>query len=171
MRLAHLFRGDATKISGQSDFREGPDDPLCRIEFPRLHSVAVVVLKFVVIIMVAFAESEEREEVGIAGAAAVGIRLPAEGVAGAVDEKGAMLEDGHARHAGDEKSAECADRSVPEITGKGGEQKGHNHGDEMDVTVLPHDEAIAFQISHIIEGRFGAHFEKKPTDVGVEKAL
>ena len=53
----------------QADFGERPDYPLRRVELPGLYAVAIVVLKFVVIVVIAFAESHERRQPGIASAA------------------------------------------------------------------------------------------------------
>ena len=41
----------------------------------------------------------------------------------------------------------------------------------MDVTVLPHDERIFFQVGDVIEWRFRPELEQQPPDVGVEEAL
>ena len=57
-----LLRGDAAKMRGDSQFGKDPDEPFRRVPLPRFHPVAVIVLKFVVIVVVALAQSEEREK-------------------------------------------------------------------------------------------------------------
>ena len=50
---------DTTQLLCQADFCECPDDPLCGIELPGLHAIAIVVWKLMVIVMVAFAEGHQ----------------------------------------------------------------------------------------------------------------
>lgn len=64
-RLYH-FSGHAPQIPDDAQFRKCPDDPFRRIELPRLHAVAVVVLKFVVIVVIALAEREKSQQERIA---------------------------------------------------------------------------------------------------------
>ena len=51
------------------EFRQRPDEPLGRVELPWLHSVTVVMLKFVVVVVIAFAHGEKGEEERVARAA------------------------------------------------------------------------------------------------------
>jgi hypothetical protein len=53
----------------QADFGERPDYPLRRVELPWLYAIAIVVLKLVVIVVIAFAKRHERRQPGIPGAA------------------------------------------------------------------------------------------------------
>ena len=64
MRLRSLNRlaGCAPEAAGQSDFGEEPDDPFRRIPLPRFYSVAIIMLKFMVIVVIAFPEREQRHE-------------------------------------------------------------------------------------------------------------
>ena len=64
-----LLCGNAAQIPSQPEFRKGPNDPLGRIDLPWFYSVAVVMLKLMVIVVIAFAESEEGQEKRIARAA------------------------------------------------------------------------------------------------------
>ena len=57
-----FLRGDAAEMRGDSQLGQHPDEPLGRIPLPRLYAVAVIVLKFVVIIVVALAQGEEGEK-------------------------------------------------------------------------------------------------------------
>ena len=54
------FRWNAAEAAGQTEFRQSPDQPFGRVPLPRLHPVTVIVLKFVVIIVITLAESEQR---------------------------------------------------------------------------------------------------------------
>ena len=93
--------GYLPEISGETQFIEDPNDPLGGIELPRFDPVAVVVLKFVVIVMVPLAECDERHDPAIAGAAPAGVRPGAERVAGGIDAESTVLEENHPRDAAD----------------------------------------------------------------------
>ena len=80
-------------------------------------------LKFVVIIVVALAEGEQRHDKRIARAAARGIGLAADSVAGGVNEKRAVLEDHGFRDAAQKQTAE---RAVPPIPNRA-DDRGQNH--------------------------------------------
>ena len=57
-----LFRGDSAKLADEADLGKGPDDPFRRIDLPGFHSVPVVMLKLVMIVMIPFAESNDRQD-------------------------------------------------------------------------------------------------------------
>src|SRR6202040_1682109 len=46
---------NAAQLSDEPDFRQCPNNPFCRVELPGLHAVAVVILKFMMIVMVTLA--------------------------------------------------------------------------------------------------------------------
>ena len=81
-------------------------------------------LKLVVIVVIALAEGEERHDPGIAGAAAGGIRALADVVAERIDAEGAVLEEDHAGHAGDQESAERGLPAAPDVAEDGREDEG-----------------------------------------------
>jgi hypothetical protein len=54
--------GNTAKLADQAELGEGPDEPLGGVELPRLHAVAVIVLKLVMIVMVALAEGNDRHK-------------------------------------------------------------------------------------------------------------
>jgi hypothetical protein len=56
------FLRDSAQTTRQAELRQNPDQPFRRIPLPRLHAITIVVLKFVVIIVIAFAEGEQRQE-------------------------------------------------------------------------------------------------------------
>ena len=85
MRRLNLICRDAAQIVNESKFRKRPDKPFGRIKLPRLYAIAVVVLKFVVIVVITFAHGEEGKEERIARATFRRIRLPADGVTCAVN--------------------------------------------------------------------------------------
>src|SRR5438046_4414406 len=88
----NCFGRNAAETAGQSELRQSPDQPFGRIPLPRLHAIAVIVLKFVVIIVIAFAESEYRHQKRIARAASCPIRLAPDGMARRVNQERAGLE-------------------------------------------------------------------------------
>src|SRR5437667_11068745 len=109
----NCFRRNAAETAGQSELRQSPDQPFGRIPLPRLHAIAVIVLKFVVIIVIAFAESEYRHQKRIARAASCRIRLAPDGMAGRVDQERAELEHDDLGYAAKEETYERADPSIP----------------------------------------------------------
>src|SRR6266446_2428351 len=106
-------RRNAAETAGQSELRQSPDQPFGRVPLPRFHAVAVIVLKFVVIIVIALAESEYRHQKRIARAAFCRIGLAPDRVAGGVNQERAMLQHDNFRHTSNEKSAECTNPAVP----------------------------------------------------------
>ena len=166
-----LIGGDAAQVLREPQFRERPDDPLGRIELPWLYSIAVVVLKLMVIVVIAFAESEEGQEKRIARAALLRIRLPPDGVTGAVDEEGAMLQDDHACHARDEKGAERSPPSVPKKADHDRDEEADHDRDQLDVSMLPADQLVSLKVADVIQGMIGMQFEKEPTDMGVKETF
>ena len=56
----NLFRGNPAKFLGEVELRQSPDDPLRRVELPRFHAIAVIVLKLVMKVMVALAQGNDR---------------------------------------------------------------------------------------------------------------
>src|SRR6266705_6900623 len=117
----NCFRWNAAETAGQAQLRQSPDQPFGRVPLPRLHAVAVIVLKFVVIIVIAFAESEYRHQKRISRAASCRIRLTPKRMAGGVNQEGAVLEHDDLGYAANEKTSERADPSVPPCA----EQRGH----------------------------------------------
>lgn len=54
------------QISNKFEFGQCPDEPLSRVELPWLHSVTVVMLKFVVVVVITFAHGEKGEQERVA---------------------------------------------------------------------------------------------------------
>src|SRR5260370_34613985 len=94
----NCFRRNAAETAGQSELRQSPDQPFGRIPLPRLHAVAVIVLKFVMIIVLALAESEYRHQRRIARAALCRIGLAPDRVAAAAEHDRAVIETDNGRH-------------------------------------------------------------------------
>ncbi len=159
------------RLLARPSFVKGPDAPLGGVELPRLHAVAVIVLKLVVIVVVPLAEGHQRHDPAIAGAATARVRPRAERVAGGIDAKGAMLEADHAGNAADEKPAQGADRPLVETPDGGGETEADQHGEEMDVTMLKADQDVAVEVRDVIERRLRIDLEHEPAHVRVEEAL
>ena len=164
--------GNLAEIAGEAELVEGPDDPLGGIELPRLHAVAVIVLKLVVIIVVALAEGDEGHDPAIAGAAAAGVGPGAEGVAGGIDAEGAMLEADDAGDAGDEETAERADPALVEPAeqrredrSRRGRREGGCSGAESGRADRGRDRG------RYRKGAAGSSLNMQPADVGVEEAL
>src|SRR5882762_9409456 len=64
-----LFGGNSAELADQANLGQNPDNPFRRIDLPGFHSVPIVMLKFVVIVMIPFAEGKDCEEPRIASAA------------------------------------------------------------------------------------------------------
>src|ERR1700730_9293381 len=88
----NCFRWNAAQTAGQTELRQSPDQPFGRVPLPWFYPVAIVVLKFVMIIVVALAESEYCHQKRIACAASCRIRLTPHCVAGGVNQEGTVLE-------------------------------------------------------------------------------
>ena len=56
-----LFCGDSAQVTDEADLGKDPDDPFRRIDLPGFNSIPVVVLKLVMIVMIPFAESKDRQ--------------------------------------------------------------------------------------------------------------
>src|SRR5262245_38361722 len=69
------------ELADQSDLAQQPDAPLGRIELPRFHTVAVIVLKGVVKVVVTLAEREPRQDGAVARRATAGVGAATPGVA------------------------------------------------------------------------------------------
>src|ERR1700745_1129497 len=63
----NFFGRNTAQLSSEAEFGQRPDQPLCRVDLPRLYAVAVVMLKFVMIIMVPFAQGHDRHEPPVHG--------------------------------------------------------------------------------------------------------
>src|SRR4051794_36770236 len=109
-----LFRGDAAQIGGEAQLAEQPNGPLGRVELPRFHAVAVVVLKFMMIIVIAFAEGEEGHNPTIPGRAVGRVGAIAQHVAKGIDKKGGMLDDYSPQYPGQKKAAKSGLGSAPD---------------------------------------------------------
>ena len=64
-----LFGGNSAELADQANLGQSPDNPFRRIDLPGFHSVPIVMLKFVVIVMIPFAEGKDCEEPRITSAA------------------------------------------------------------------------------------------------------
>ena len=73
--------------------------------------------------------------------------------------------------AADEKTTERADPTVPKRAEQSRQNKTHQHGKRMNMSMLPHHQRIFFQIGHVIERGLRPEFEQKPANVGVKKSF
>src|SRR5947199_8841801 len=128
-------------------------------------------LKFVVIIMITFAEGKQGHEKRVARAAFCRIRLPAHGVTCGVDQERAVLEYHYFCDTTDEKCAERADPAIPQGAEHCGQNKTHEHSEQMNMAMLPHDQRIFLQVGYIIERWLWPQLEQHPADVRVEKTF
>ena len=69
LRGLNLSCRNAAQISNKFKFGQCPDEPLGRVELPWLHSITIVMLKFVVVVVIAFAHGEKSEQERVARAA------------------------------------------------------------------------------------------------------
>ncbi len=180
--FAHLGEENATvwhaaEAIDEAELGERPDGPLARIPLPWLHAIAVVVLELVVIVVIAFAESEEGHDGAVPRTVAGGVRLAAKHVAEGVDEKRAMLGDHDAADAGNKESTECAGPwvyfhlKIPKVAECHGNDDPDDEADPVHILVLPHDQFVFPEVGDIIHRWLGVELEKEPTDVRPEEAL
>lgn len=158
-------------MRGDSQLGQHPDEPLGRVPLPRFYAVAVIVLELVVIVVVTLAEGEEREKERVARSATRRVRLPAQAVAGAVNEEGCVLGRHDPGDPADQEATQRADPAVVKKSGKGRQDKTDKDGEEKNVAMLPAHERVTLEIGDIIQGRLGIQFEQHPTHVGMEKTL
>ena len=109
-------------------------------------------LKLVVIVMVPFTHGEERHEPRIARGTFGGIGLRTEDVAGAVDQKCAVLQYNDSRNSGNQERTERANPSIPQSAGDCGKNKADDDSDELDVAMLPAHKLVFQQIGNVIVG-------------------
>ncbi len=150
-----FFLGHLAEFSGEPEFVKGPNGPFGGVEMPRFHPVTIVVLKFVMIIVVAFTEGYEGHHPAVASSAAGGIRLGAEGVTEGVDAEGAMLDSNEAGDPGKEEPPQGSGPAVPKKTEGGREDKADDRPEPFDVAMLPHGQFIFLNVRDVIKGRFG----------------
>jgi hypothetical protein len=148
-----FFLGDAAQFADQTETGEGPDQPFGRVDLPRLHAVAIIMLKLVVIIMVPLAEGHDRHEPGVTGAAFGRVGALAEVVAHRIDAKGAVLKDDDPRHPRDQKGAKGRDPATPSKAKDRWKYKGDRCADPVNMAMLPSNQRILLQVSHVIERR------------------
>src|SRR6476646_3744102 len=99
------------------------------------------------------------------------IRLVAEGATGGVDQERAVLNHDYFGHAADEKTTERANPAVPERAEQSRQTKTDQHGEQMNMSMLPHHQRVFFQIGYVIEGRLWPELEQKPADVRMKKSF
>ena len=116
-------------------------------------------LKFVVIIVVALAESKQRHQERISRAAPRRIRLAADGVTGGVDQERAVLDHDDLGYAANEKASEGADPSIPQRADQRGQQKTHQHREQINMSMLLHHQRVFLQVRHVIEWRLRPELE------------
>ena len=121
----------------KTHLRKSPDDPFGRIEVPWFHAVAVIVLKLMVIVMITFAEGNERHNEGVARTAFRRVRLTAKNVAGAVNEEGCVLGRYDPGDAADQEATQRADPAVVKKSGKGRQDKTDKDGESAAVSAPP----------------------------------
>ena len=114
------------RSAARADHGETIDGPLGGVEVPALDAVGVVEGEAVVVVVVALAEGENGHDRAVARAVLTAVGLPADHVAEAVDEEGAVVADHKAQHAADQEAAEDA---------AGGE--ADNQGNAPKATAVP----------------------------------
>ena len=163
--------GNAAQFADQAETGEGPDQPLGRVDLPGLHAVAVIVLKLVMIVVVPLAEGHDRHQPRVTGAAFGRVGALAEVVAHRIDAKGTVLKDDDARYP---RNEECAESRNPATPGKAKDRREHESdrcADPVNMAMLPNNQRILLQVSHVIERREWIEFKDQPSDMGMEKAF
>ncbi len=161
----------------ETELGKCPDRPFGWVPLPWLHAVAVVMLELMVIVVVAFAESQQGHDRAVARGVLGGVWLFADGVTKGVDEERAMLGDHDAGHASNQEATESPlhgiqshERVIP-ITQSGRNDQSEHKPDPMGVFVLPHHKLVLAKIGNVIDGRLGIEFEEQPADVRPEKTF
>ncbi len=149
-----FFLRHGAQVPSEANFFEEPDCPFGGVELPRLHAVAIVVLKLVVEVVVALAKGKNRHEQAVAGRDIAGIWALADPVAEGVDAECHMMHEHDPRHAGDEEGAERCDRSAIDPTDGRWQNKTHKHRDRHIIFMLEPGEFVFLQIPHPSEWRF-----------------
>lgn len=169
--LDDFFVRNGAQIRGQPYLIQQPDRPFGGIELPFANSIAVVVLKFVVVVVVAFAEGADRHEETIAGGAGAGVGTAADPVAQRIDAKGHVMHDHNAGHTSQEEGTQGSSPGAQEITQDRRQKKTHGTSDPNVVLVLETQCPILLQIPHPGERGIRTVAEEQPPDVRMEKSL
>jgi hypothetical protein len=82
-----------------------------------------------------------------------------------------MLERDNSRNTADEKTPERAHPAVPKEAERCWQNEAYQYGDEMNMSMLPHDQGVFSQISHVIVWRLRPELEQKPADVRMKKTF
>ena len=163
--------GNTAKFADQAEPGEGPDEPFRRVDLPRLHAVAVIVLKLVMIVVVPLAEGHDRHQPRVTGAAFGGVGALADVVAQRIDAKGTVLKDDDPRHPRNKKCAESRNPATPGKAKDRRKHKGDRCADPVNIAMLPNNQRILLQVSHVIERRERVEFEYQPSDMGMKEAF
>jgi len=123
------------------------------------------------IVVIALAEREQRHEERVARTASCRIRLASDRMASRVNQERAVLEHDNFRNTADEKTAERPHPAVPKEAERCRQNEAHQYGDDVNMSMLPHDQRVLSQISHVIVWRLRPELEQKPADVRMEKAF
>src|SRR4026209_656302 len=126
-------------------------------------------LKFVVVVVIAFAHGEKGEEETVACTAPGGIRLSSDRVTRAVDQKCAVLLYNDSRNPRDQESSESSLPSIPQKAEDGRDAEADQDGDPLDVSILPANELVFLQVGYVVVRLIGLQLEKQPSDMRVKK--
>src|SRR5690349_7718798 len=138
---------------------------------PWPHAITIIVLKFVVIVMIAFAEGKKSNQPGIPCRALGRIRLSPENMAGTVDQERAMLQNDHPSHPGQQERAERAAPAVPKSACRRRKNETDDGRNQVDVAMLPANQPVFPQIRDIVIGEVAFEFEEQPANVSIKEAL
>ena len=73
--------------------------------------------------------------------------------------------------AGEEKRSQGADPSIPKEAQHGWNNETHDHGDPLDVSILPDHQAISLQVRDVVVGLGWIQFENQPANVREEETF
>src|SRR5262249_54414794 len=61
--------------------------------------------------------------------------------------------------------------AVPREPGECWQDEADHDGEQMNMSMLPHDQRVFLQVGNVIEGRLWPEFKQQPADMGVKKTF
>src|SRR5665213_594780 len=136
------------QIARQAQPAHAIDEPFRWIPLPPAHTVAIVVRKHVMKIVIALAVSQQRHHAIVPGSVVVGVGLHAPYVCQRIDKEGEVMADNQAQHPGKQEGAQNI------AGGPAGQQwqaKIHRQCQRYVIAVLQADQRIALQVPYHTE--------------------
>ena len=158
------------EVVGEAELLPDPDGPLGGIVLVPFDGVAVVGGEFVVEVVVAFAEGDERGDDVVTGGVAVVKGLVAEPVGKRIHAEGCLL------HEEDAEDAAVDDAAEPVTPEEAADDHGEDEAHEEDyfevVSVLPYDDGVFVEVGDVGSADpLRVLLHQHPAKVGVEETF